>query len=94
MSVEAHNDGSKPRPRLQFSLLALLGFVTLCNVVLGLVAWMGASLAAAVFLTGGFCLVLVGSGLRQDRVVTWGGICMLTACAVLVPYAFTQITFR
>ncbi len=80
---DPHQSDRSTRP-FQFSVLALLGVVTGCGVVLGMVAWLGPDLVAAFLMIGGFLLVLVGTAWRRDRLAVCGGVLMMAACAILV----------
>lgn len=93
MSDDERNRGQQSRLRLQFSLLAVLGLVTGCGVVLGLVLWIGPDLVGSCLMIGGFALVLLGSSLGRERLVVCGGAAMMAACIVLVVLAIARVVF-
>ena len=88
---EYQTEPSDSRQRLQFSLRALLLFVTGCAAVLGVVAWIGADQAQAALMVGGFCLLVLGNWMSRERIIACGGVLLMAGCVVAVVFALQQL---
>ena len=91
MSSQAQTEPPNSRRRLQFSLRALLLFMTGCAALLGVVAWIGADQALVALMVGGFCLLVLGNWISRDRIIAYGGVLLIAGCVVAVVFALRQV---